>query len=349
MDDLATTRQTPRALPPKAPKPLNGRQKAAVIVRLLFAEGAPVRLSGLPDHLQAELTEEISVMRLIDRTTLRHVIEEFVGELESVGLSFPGGLEGALAMLDGHISTDTALRMRRLAGLAVNADPWDRVLGQPPEKLIAVLEAESIEVGAVMLSKLPVARAAELLGQLPGERARRVAYAVSQTGRVAPEMVRRIGAAIASQFEAEPPRAFEGDPVDRVGAILNVALATTRDDVLAGLDATDAAFATRVRKAIFTFANIPARLEARDVPKVIRGVPQAVLVTALAAATATEPEAAEFILANMSQRMAGTLREEMAALGKIRDKDAEAAMNDVVAAIRDRVAAGEIRLIVADE
>lgn len=335
--------------PGAAQRSLTGQQKAAVIVRLLLAEGAPLPLGALSDQMQADLTEQISLMRRIDRTTLRAVIEEFVSELEGLGLSFPGGIEGALHMLDGHISANAANRLRRMAGHDARADPWERITGLDVERLMAVIDVESLEVGAVMLSKLPVSKAADLLGRLPGERARRIAYAVSLTGNVAPETVRRIGHSLASQLDAQPARAFDTDPVERVGAILNFSPAATREDVLKGLWETDAGFAEQVRRAIFTFVNIPARIDARDVPKIIRGVAQPVLVTALAAARGDEIAAAEFLLANMSQRMAGSLREEMAALGKVRDKDGEDAMNIIVSAIRDREAAGEIFLIAGDK
>ena len=339
------------ALPAGAPlrSALTGIQKAAVIVRLLLAEGAPLSLSGLSDQMQAELTEQIGHMRRIDRVTLRAVIEEFVGELEGVGLSFPGGIDGALRMLDGHISQNAASRLRRMSGKDTNADPWDRIMGLEVDRLITALEVESIEVGAVMLSKLPVSKAAELLGRLPGARARRIAYAVSLTGNVDPETVRRIGVSLAGQLDAQPIRAFESDPVERVGAILNFSPAATREDVLLGLMETDAGFAEQVRRAIFTFTNIPARIDARDVPKIIRGIAQSVLVTALAAAKGEDEIAAEFILSNMSQRMAASLREEIAGLGTVRAKEGEEAMNAIVAVIRDREAAGEIFLIAGEE
>jgi hypothetical protein len=73
---------------------MTGPVKAAVIVRLLLAEGSPLPLSSLPEHMQAALTEQIGRMRLVDRTTLGAVVEEFLNELEQVGLSFPGGIEG---------------------------------------------------------------------------------------------------------------------------------------------------------------------------------------------------------------------------------------------------------------
>ena len=74
-------------------------------------------------------------------------------------------------------------------------------------------------------------------------------------------------------------------------------------------------------------------------------------MTALAA-TVGVPElevAAEFMLANMSQRMAQGLREEMVARGRVKEKDAEAAMAQVVMAIRQLESAGEIILVQQEE
>ena len=333
------------------PRTLTSREKAAVIVRYLLGEGASIPLAKLPEHIQASLTEQMGQMRLIDRQTLGAVVDEFLGELEQVGLAFPAGMEGALTIMDGHISANAASRLRRLAGASAKADPWDRLTALPVDRLLPVLQQESIEVAAVMLSKLPVPKSAELLGKLPGERARRVAYAVSQTGNVDPETVRRIGISLVSQLDALPPRAFETGPVERVGAILNVSAALTREDVLQGLQETDADFADLVRRAIFTFVHLPGRVLGRDVPKIIRLVDQPVLVTALAATVgvAELEAAAEFMLANMSQRMAQGLREEMLTRGRVKEKDAETAMAAVLMAIRQLEAAGEIVLVQQEE
>jgi len=316
-------------------------------VRFLLSEDTALPLSQLPDHMQAALTEQIGQMRLVDRATLAQVVEEFLNELEQVGLAFPGGIEAALRVMDGHISANAASRLRRLAGASAKADPWDRLTSLPIERLIPILEEESVEVAAVMLSKLPVARSAELLGKLPGEKARRVAYAVSLTGNVDPETVRRIGSSLVMQLDAQPPRAFDNGPVERVGAILNVSGAQTRNAVLAGLETEDADFAAQVRKATFTFVHLPARIVARDVPKIIRLVDQPVLVTALTTAQANGDQAvaAEFLLANMSQRMAQGLREEMATIGKVKEKDGEEAMTAVITAVRQLEVAGELILI----
>jgi flagellar motor switch protein FliG len=325
---------------------MSAREKAAVIVRLMLAEGGNLPLASLPDHLQAAITEQIGQMRLVDRSTLSRIVEEFISELEEVGLSFPGGIEGALSMMDGHISESAANRLRRLAGASAKADPWDRLTVLATERLLPIIDQESVEIAAVMLSKLPVQKAADLLSKMPGERARRVAYAMSMTANVDPETVRRIGIALSAQLENQAPKAFDAGPVERIGAILNISPVLTREDVLKGLDETDAGFAEQVRKALFTFIHISTRLAARDVPKVVRVVDNEVLVSALSYA-ASKPDLApvvEYMIASLSQRMGQSLREEMAARGKIKDKDGETAMSAVITGIRQLEASGEVIL-----
>ncbi len=331
------------------PRRLTRKQKAAIVVRLLLAEGVKLQLTDLPDPIQTELAQQMASMRFIDRVTLKSVIDEFVAEIEDVGLSFPHGLEGALTVLDGTISASTAARIRKAKGFSFSGDPWQTISSLNPDRLLPVLENESIEVAAVLLSKLKVSVAADLISRLPGPRARRVAYAVSLTGEIAPDVVERIGQSLAEQLEAQPAKAFAEGPVERVGAILNFAPGATRDEVLEGLDAEDAAFAEEVRKAIFTFASIPERIDPRDVPKITREVEPATLVTALAGAERDLPDVVGFILEAISKRMAEQIREEMAMLEKVKPKTAEAAMNSVINVIRELEAAGEILLRAGDE
>ncbi len=334
------------------PRSLTRRRKAAIVVQMLLADGARPPLSRLSDDTQMDLTRELGALRLVDRRTLHAVAEEFARDLEQIGLTAPRGMDAALTALAGHISPAASARLKAEASLAFGIDPWVAITSLDAKAILPILQAEAIEVCAVVLSKLPVAKAAEVLGMLPGERARRIAYAVSQTSAVTPQAVARIGRAIATEYCTITIPAFNHPPVDRIGAILNSSRQITRDSVLEGLGQDDPDFAEQVRRAIFTFVHIPARLHAPDVPRVLRGVEQPVLVTALAAAAAmggAEGEAATFILANMSQRMADSLREEMGERGKIKKSDGETAMSAIVNAIRERELAGEITLIQPDD
>lgn len=324
------------------------RQKAAVIVRLLLAEGEQLSLEALPLEAQGALAHEMANMGMIDRDTRDQVVAEFCDALDSVGLTFPGDLDGTLAILGGRISRDASNRLRRVAVLTGRADPWERIATLPVSQLCQLAEAEAIEVAAVMFARLPVARAAEAFGNLPPERARQIAYAMSLTGNIEAPALARIGRSLAQAAEALPQPALDGGPIEKVGAILNFSPALTRDAVLDGLDQDDHAFAQGVRRAIFTWANIPLRIDTRDIPRIARAVDQPVLVRAMAGATGRDTVTVNFILGAMSSRMADTLREEIEAAGRVSTADCEAAMAQVVAAIRAMEAAGDLFLIAGE-
>lgn len=328
---------------------LSGAQKAAVIVRLLLAEGEKLPLAQLPDELQTELTTQIAEMRLIDRSTLNAVAAEFIETLDQVGLTMNDGLRGALALMGEQLGDKAASQLRSLVAATDSATPWPRVQAADDDQLLALLRAERPQIGAVMLSKLPTARAASLLAELPGEQARELALAVAHTDGIAPETVHRIGCALARQVEARPPRAFPLTPPRRVGQILDATPAHTRNAVLEGIEAEDESFARAVRRELFTWADIPRRIDPLDVPRVIRMADQDRLATVLSATLATpdteEGAASAFLLENAPQRLADTLRDEAGTRRPPDETALEAAMSAVIASIRTMAEAGEITLL----
>ncbi|MEH6521290.1 MAG: FliG C-terminal domain-containing protein [Sulfitobacter sp.] len=338
-------------MPRIVPQPLlSKRAKAAIVVRLLINEGAEIALEELPPELQSLLTQQMGSMRVVDRVTLAAVVEEFTEALESIGLSFPGGIAGALDALEGSVSRETAARLRKEAGVRAAGDPWKRLCAMPAEDLEEIIKQESTEVAAVLLSKLEIPIAAGLLGRLSGPEARRITYAVSLTSDVTPDAIDRIGLSLVAQMDARKIPAFGTGAAERLGAILNSSSTPTRDDVLSGLEETDLVLATAVRKAIFTFANIPARVTARDIPRILREVEADALLIAMAGAEAAGfADARDFVLENMSSRMADQLREDMEEAGKIKPADADEAMAAFVAVIRDMEGRGDLVLIVEEE
>jgi flagellar motor switch protein FliG len=331
---------------------LTRRRKAALIVQMLIGDGGTLSLAELPESMQEVLTGELSAIRLVDRDTVTAVAEEFVSELETVGLSASGTRDGAILAIADHLSPPLAERLKAQTDQVRNGDHWPLVVDLPTDRIVEIMESESIEVCAIALSKLPVAKAAEVLQKTPGARARRITFAMSQTANISPDTVRRIGAALAQEYRRTPNLAFEKAPVQRLGAILNSTVTDTREDVLEGLGATDPEFASDVRKAIFTFKDIATRIKPTDIPNCIRAVDGEVLTTALAAGLAGEEAlvaSAEFILANVSQRMAGQMREDADDRGKVKKSDGELAMTAVTKEIREMSDAGLITLIDPDE
>ena len=307
-------------------------------------------LTDLPDAAQVDLTEAMGSLCHIDHATSQSVIAEFLSELDGTGPALSAGVAGALDLKDRTLGGSTIAHLRDQAGMRPANDPWRLIAGLDCVRLLPAVQEESIEIGAIVLSKLKVSTAAELLGLLPRDRARQITFALSQIGAILPDTVRKIGEALVVQLNAQTPSAFRNSPAQRLGEILNSSSAEIRDDVLADLQAKDEKLAEQVRRAIFTFANIPERIDRRDVPKIARNIETLVLITALSAAASFPPnaEAAKFILTNMSQRLANQLREDMEMLGQFTERDGESAMAAVVATIQEMASDGDILLVTPD-
>jgi len=328
---------------------LSGMQKAAIILRVMVAEGVDLPIASLPPDMQSDLAQTMAQMRLIDRATMNAVVAEYVDMLEQVGLSFPDGIDGALSLLDGRLHDTATTRLRALAAGQTGPDPWARVDAASDDDLLALLQAESTVVGAVMLSKLSVDRAARLLTLLPSELAQTLAITVARTEDIAPDAVARIGTALAQQLGRRPERAFPVPPPKRLGDLLNMSPPALRDSLLAGLESCDQNFARDVRKSIFTFQDIALRVFARDVPALMRDVDAGDVQVLLAIDDPADRATLDFLLDNMSKRLAETLREDAASMAPPASATArDDAMGRVTRAVRALADSGAISLRVLE-
>ena len=331
------------------PRRLSKKQKAAVIVRLLLGHGVSLGVSKLSPDDQATLAHTIAALGDIDKPTLSEVVREFTRQIDNLALSFPRSLSETVELLEPYLAPGALGKLRSAAERTDSNDPWGRIARQPIERLRPLLATESAEVCAVLLSKLSVAMAAELLGGLPPDRSDILAHSMALTETITPDLVDRIGLHVAAVIDSAPINAFDKAAAVRVGAILNASPQEMRDRMLESLDTRDAPFAVEVRKNIFTFEHIPSRVEPADVPIIMRRVNGDTAVTALAAAKTAAPLSVEFLLENMSKRLAEQLRDDAEARNPPKPEEGEAAMAEVIAAIRALEAEGELTLIVPDD
>lgn len=327
-----------------APKRLSQRQKAAIVVRLLLAHGVSPGVQRLPPNYQSILARAMQGIGQVDRATLGEIVNEFADQIDRLGLIMPRGMHETMEILEPYISDMARDGLAAEAEIGDGTDPWMHLAAMAPERLRTVFDTESAEVCAILLSKLSVSKAAKLLSDLPHERAELIAHAVALTHTVTIETTIKIGEHLHAQIVAEPRSLFDADPDERVGAVLNETASAARDAVLAGLDGRDADFARDVRKAIFTFEHIPKRLAATDVPRITTAVDADTLITALAAAMKQAPAAFEFLLDNMSKRMAEQYREEALAMDAPVAEEGEAAMQAVITELRNLEEQGVLRL-----
>lgn len=328
---------------------LTRQQKAAIVVQMLLRDGASLKLAQLPETLQEQLALQLAALRTIDKATMKSVAQDFVLELETIGLIPHPNVDAALEKVSPHLSPALVERLRNPKE-AEQSGIWERIKAFGDNKLLQILSDESLTVSAIVLSKLPNGQAATLLKKLPGPRARRIALSLARTESVGTATVTSIGQAILRSYADDQLPVFQQSPATRLGKILNLAEPDTRDALLNALVENDPDFASTVRREIFTFGDIPARLSPADVSVVTKELAAETIAATIAAAKSLSPEAQEakasaFIIANLPKRLAAQLEESAAEMGEITGAEADAVFAKVAAALQTLAETGDITFL----
>ena len=127
--------------------------------------------------------------------------------------------------------------------------------------------------------------------------------------------------------------------------ILNHADRTTERNVLENLASADKDLAEEVRGMLFVFEDIVKLEERADPAGAARGRPEG----SRAGAARRAREVKEVVLANMSERGAAMLKEEMEIQQPQRKRDVDEAQSRIVAVVRKLEEAGTIVIASGDE
>jgi len=329
---------------------LTQRQKAAIIVKLLVGGGVSLDDLELDADAIWKITNAMTGLGVVGKDIVDGVTAEFILEMERMGLVFERDIDGSLKAMEGQITADTLNKVKARQTGSAEANAWAYIANTDSEALALRIAAENPRIGAVILSKLSPTKSAEIVGHIAPEAVEAILGGISKTTTVKPEIVSRIGIALADSLQDKGgDGAFEDSAAERIGAILNMSPSQFRDEILGKFEESDPEAAGQIRRLMFTFEDIPSRIIGRDISKILRGVDDETLVMALCGAAKSAPEVKEFIMSNISSRLAEQIEESIGERGAVKDKDADAAMTQVVIAIKELEKSGEITLIVPEE
>lgn len=329
---------------------LSKHQKAAILLSVLMGGEAKPNLDDVETSALKNIVDIMASFGEVDQKTIDLIILEFLSELQKFGISMRGNIEETIESLKGHISDKALEKIRNAYVHSPAISPWVRVAKAEAKDLQACLEKEFTPIAAIALSKIPSTLAAEVLGGMEPAQARSIMLAIINAEDVGPEVIEMIGQGIADTIFADTgPQVFDKSPVERAGDIMNFAQSETRDRLLADFGENDPETAEKIRKVMFTFADIPDRIQPRDVSAVTRAVNPETLLQALKGGEADHPTVVEFILSSLSSRAADQLREEITESEPVKKRDAETAMNQIIVGIRSLESEGTITLITEEE
>lgn len=329
---------------------LSNQEKAAVILGVLGTEAAGPLLEQMDEDTIRNFAGAMSHLRRVSPETVLETISEFQYEVDRLDLTVMGGATQARDMLRDLLNDATLTKIFDDIESPSATNVWNKLSKIDDTALAEFLSHEHPQTVAVVFSKLQAEQAARLIGRLDEDRAREIVTGLTKTSNLDPQIIETIGQAVSMNFlqkQRGGGSAFK--PADRVGAIMNYAPGNIRQSVLTYLDENEPEFADQVKRKMFTFQDIPKRLEKRDVATVIRGVDGDTILKALVGASTNAPETRDFILSSISSRVAEQLRADMADVGKVKIREAEESQNAILSVVRTLESSGEVKLIPLEE
>jgi len=98
-------------------------------------------------------------------------------------------------------------------------------------------------------------------------------------------------------------------------------------------------------RIVFTYEDIPTRISGRDISQIIKVIDESSLLVALKSTGEAATATSEFILSNISSRLANRLRDDLKDLPNPKPKEFEAAQAVVVAEIVNMRDRGVLKMI----
>jgi flagellar motor switch protein FliG len=217
---------------------------------------------------------------------------------------------------------------------------WEK-LGYVPEQMLATyLKNEYPQTAAVVLSKVAPAYAAKVLSQLSDSFAMEVVTRMLRLETVPKEVLEEIEAILRNEFMSNVAKAPRKNTHESVAEIFNEFEAATERRFMGALEERAPDVADKVRDSMFKFEDM-ARLAPAGVQTLLRAIDKRRLALALKGAP---DEVRDVFLANMSERAATLLHDDMAALGPVRVKEVGEAQRAIIDLAKDLAARGEIVL-----
>ncbi len=311
-------------------------QKAAIIISALPPDDAGSLLQKLGQpHIRAYVTAT-KQLRHVPAETLEQVITEFLESLGSSDITIgPDTLETILSRIMSPEAVSDLIGKPRAV--------WKRVQDLPADTIALYIEREHPRVSSIVMSRLPVEKAASVLDVLDGEAAERVVDLLKDPVEVKPHVLASVEESI--RLDLLLPASKQGEmPEVFVGAVFDNLTENARNPLMKSLHEKSPEFAEAVARRMFLFDDIPKRVGEKDVPALTTVNDQAVLAQALSYATARGSETPEYILSFLPKRMAEQIREAIEEMGVVPQSEGEEAEGTVIKSIRQLSNDGTIAL-----
>jgi flagellar motor switch protein FliG len=318
---------------------LTPTQKAAIALVAFGTEVSAQVLKSLSETDMERLTVEIANLRDVPSA----VEEKVVGECYQIFMArhyiSQGGVDFAREILEKAVGSQKASEILGRLESSFRTSGFNLLKNIDSRQLVGFIQNEHPQTIALILTQLTPQQAAAVLSELPSELQAEVALRIATMEKISPDILKEIESTLEGHFQ----ESAEGDLSVSGGAktmaeILNLIESAAEKNILQSLEAENADLAAEIKNMMFVFDDI-ILLDDRSIQRLLKEVETKDLSIALKAAS---EEVKSKIYANVSERVAVMIKEEMEFMGPMRLSDVESAQQRIVEAVRRLEEEGQI-------
>ncbi len=322
---------------------MTGIQKAASVIIALGADKASLIYQHMDPEDVEQVTLEVARIGFLSMDVSEAVLTEFYQMCMMNKAVSEGGLEYARSVLEKAFGNATAATLLSKITKSLKSREFAFLNKANYKDLFAILQNERPQIIALVLSYVTPDRAAGVLEQLEGQQQIRVVENMALMDSAAPAYVKLVENEMARRFE----NIFQSDAnvkvggIDFVASVMNNLDRASEKSIFDGLSVTNETLAEDIRKRMFVFEDI-VTMDDRSVQRFLRDCDNKDVVLALKAAA---EDVSNKLFANMSTRMAASIRDDLEITTNVRMKDVEEAQQRIVDVIRKLEDQGEIVIL----
>lgn len=230
-----------------------------------------------------------------------------------------------------------AMRVQPTTAPQSNAGIWGHLSLQDGAEIAGLLESESPQIIAVILSRLTPNAAAKTVRALPRSLATEALKRLLILGDVHPSAMRALERILQNQMATKHAVSQSGGHA-QVAQIFDQLDPQSEETLLAALDSAQPGAGEKIRALMFTFEDL-SRLDPASLQTILANIDRTILTLALKGAS---DSVATVFFQNLTQRAGDLLRDEISALGPVRRADIDQARANVLAIARTLVNRGDI-------
>lgn len=325
-----------------APAELDAAGRAAVLVMLLDEQQAVQILGQLEPEELRTLGERMCALGEIDPGAIAGTVTDFLTRTDQGGMPAADRERQVHTLMTGavgELKADNLMRSIAPPG-GRKTSALDLARWLDADVLITLIEGEHPQAIAVLLVQLDPQVAAATLHLLPGDVQAEVVHRIATLGGVSTDAIALLEEVLAERITrvhgALPLQL--GGPAE-AAEIINKSGKATEKQVMAHLAKVDKALARKVEAEMFRFEHLYA-LDSQAMGALLREVDSESLVDAL---KGIDEAQREVFFAAMSARAADGVRDEIAARGRLKLADVEAAQKSIIDTARRLAADGVIQ------